>query len=138
MSFRSEKGNLDNMDTSSRVPPGTGLENSLQVTLNDNYDDYFYTSMDTTGYMVHIFYPYDFPDEVSGSLTEILVNFATEALIDIQVDVIRSSDDMKALPVERVSFKVLSLLNGIFFMFGDLILFQTGISPSHFSSYNLI
>lgn len=90
------------MDTKSRVPPGTGIENSLQIILNDSYDDYFYTSMDTTGYMVHIFYPYDFPDKVSGSLTEILVNFATEALISIQVDVIKSSDAMKALPINRV------------------------------------
>lgn len=71
--------------------------------LNDDYEDYFYTAMDTTGYMVHIFYPYDYPDKVSGSLAEILVNFATETLISIHVDVIKSSDAMKALPIDRVS-----------------------------------
>lgn len=60
--------------------------------------------MDTAGYMVHIFYPYDFPDKVSGSLTEVIVNFGTESLISIQVDVIKSSAAMKALPIGRVSF----------------------------------
>lgn len=91
------------MDTSSRIPPGTGIGNSLKVTLIDDYEDYFYTTMDTKGYMVHIFYPYDFPDKVSGSLTEVLVNFATEAFLSIHVDVIKSSKAMKALPISRVS-----------------------------------
>lgn len=48
--------------------------------------------MDTTGYMVHIFYAYEFPDKISGSLNEILVSFGTETLMSIHVDVIKSSD----------------------------------------------
>lgn len=95
---------MNYVDTSSRVPPGTGIENSLQLILNDDYDDYFYTTMDTTGYMVHIFYAYDFPDKISGSLNEILVNFGTQTLISIQVDVIKSSDAMKALRIDQVGF----------------------------------
>ncbi|KAJ8958909.1 hypothetical protein NQ318_019677, partial [Aromia moschata] len=95
-------GNFRLSANKSEVPQGSGvLELGLRVILNNNLDDYFYSGTKTQGFNVHIFEPYDFPDKLSGSLTEIIVNAGFEALIGIEVDVIQSTSQVRMLPMSK-------------------------------------
>ncbi|XP_074029887.1 pickpocket protein 28 [Leptinotarsa decemlineata] len=79
-------------------PLGSGIEYGLTVELHNNIEDYFLSTFETTGYSVKIFNPQDFPDKISGSLSDIIVNFGIEVLLSIDVEVVKSSDFMKILP----------------------------------------
>lgn len=81
---------------------GPGLMYGLEVELNNDLDDYFYTTMETTGFKVHFFLCRDFPDVLSGSLKEFLVDIGRHTLFTIEVDVIRSTPQVKSIPINMV------------------------------------
>lgn len=82
---------------------GAGYQNGLSISLRNNYDDYFLTTLSTNGYMVHIFYPEDFPDKLSGSLSENIVSFGTEVMIILDVQVTDPTKNLMSSSVNIVS-----------------------------------
>ncbi|KAG5897137.1 hypothetical protein JTB14_025090 [Gonioctena quinquepunctata] len=79
----------------------SGIENGLKATLINNIDDYFLTTLETRGYTVQIFYPKDYPDQISGSLSETIVEFGSDVSLGIDVDVVKSSNILRALSYEK-------------------------------------
>lgn len=95
-----------NIPHSIKTAKGVGHQHGLSITLRNNYDDYFFTTMSTTGYLIQIFYSQDFPDKLGGSLTETIVNLGMESLISFHVEVMRPTDDLMSSPLSLVSFRV--------------------------------
>ncbi|XP_018562616.1 pickpocket protein 28-like [Anoplophora glabripennis] len=81
------------------VSHGSGMQYGLEVVLNNDVDDYFYPTLETTGFKVHFFHCKDFPDVLSGSLKEYLVDVGKRILFNIEVDVIRSTPQIKSIPI---------------------------------------
>ncbi|CAG9863576.1 unnamed protein product [Phyllotreta striolata] len=77
---------------------GQGIDKGLQLTLKNNLEDYFSTTLETNGYIVSIFNPRDYADKSSGSLTEIVVNAGTEVFVSIQVSVVNSQQSIRMFP----------------------------------------
>lgn len=102
-SSRYNSYNLDHLD-SVEFAKGAGHQNGLTLALRNNVDDYFFTTTDTVGYVIHIFYPSDFPDKLSGSLSEMIINLGTETLISIDATVIKPTEHLLYAPLEMVSF----------------------------------
>ncbi|VEN36620.1 unnamed protein product [Callosobruchus maculatus] len=82
-----------------KTPIGAGAINGLSIALKNDLEDYFYTSLETTGYKVLLFNPADYPDKISGSLNEIIVGFNKEVLIGLRVDVCQGSSALRQLPL---------------------------------------
>lgn len=81
---------------------GAGYENGLIVTLKNDYDDYFVTTHDTAGYAIQIFYSEDYPDEISGSLSEVIVDLGTVTLINLEVKKIKATENLISSPMKMV------------------------------------
>ncbi|CAG9814012.1 unnamed protein product [Phaedon cochleariae] len=73
-------------------PNGAGVQRGLRLTLNNNVDDYFFSTFPAIGFTVQIFYPNDFPDKMSGSLSEAFINAGTEALISMEFSMTKTSE----------------------------------------------
>nr|CAI5868401.1 unnamed protein product [Callosobruchus analis] len=82
-----------------KKPIGAGAINGLSIALKNDLEDYFFTSLETTGYKVLIFNTADYPDKISGSFTEIIAGFNKEVLIGLRVDVCRGSSALRQLPL---------------------------------------
>lgn len=104
--FRYSRYNLGNISSTIETAKGAGYQNGLTLTLRNNYDDYFFTTLATTGYIIHIFYPKDFPDKLSGSLSENIVSFGTETMINLDVKVMKPTENLQSAPQSMVRFVV--------------------------------
>lgn len=100
---RYKNRNFHEIPTVPQMAHGPGFRHGLEVELNNDVDDYFYTTMETTGFKVHFFLCRDFPDVLSGSLKEFLVGVGQQTLFNVEVDVIKSTPQIKSIPINMVT-----------------------------------
>lgn len=72
------------------------------MTLNNDLEDYFFTTTETTGNMVYIFVPGEYPNENAISLTELIINFGLDAFIGIEAEVTKTDPSLRNLPIGMV------------------------------------
>ncbi|XP_050313683.1 pickpocket protein 11-like [Anthonomus grandis grandis] len=90
-------------DTNTQVPKvskqftGIGVSNGLSVSININASDYFYTSLSAKGCMLKIFLPGDFPDLISGSLRQIIVQENSEVFLKVEPNVLQTYGQVRSL-----------------------------------------
>ncbi|RZC33567.1 pickpocket protein 19-like, partial [Asbolus verrucosus] len=76
-----------------------GVENGLYVSVNNNLEDYYYTTLSSAG--IHTFVPTDYPDKPSGSVTEILTQPNSENFVEIVPTTLTSVEDVVSYPIEK-------------------------------------
>nr|XP_015836317.1 PREDICTED: pickpocket protein 19-like isoform X2 [Tribolium castaneum] len=83
------------------VTTDAGVENGLFVAVNNNLQDYFYTTISAVGVIIHIFVPTDYPDKSSGGLTEILTHPNSENFVEIVPTTLTSVRDVADYSLEK-------------------------------------
>ncbi|KAJ3648155.1 hypothetical protein Zmor_019977 [Zophobas morio] len=71
-----------------------GMKDGLSVTINNDPDDYFYTTLSSSGVNVHVFIPTDYPDKSSGNLMESLADIGSENFIEVIPTTVRAMKEV--------------------------------------------
>ncbi|RZC33568.1 glutamate receptor 2, partial [Asbolus verrucosus] len=92
---------IPNERTTEKMPLTTesGLENGLSVEITNKVDDYFYSTLSSVGVTAHVFFANDYPDKVSGSLNEILIESKSENFLEIVPTTVKAVKDVLHYPV---------------------------------------
>lgn len=102
-SFEEELSKTNNrFSTTYSKFPGYGISKGLSVTINNNFNDYFYSSLATKGAVIKIFSPDDYADFTSGSLRQIVVAEGLEAFVDITANTITAEKAVRWLTPQLV------------------------------------
>ncbi|XP_031330386.1 sodium channel protein Nach-like [Photinus pyralis] len=80
---------------------GGGLKKGLSVKINHNTSDYFYTLFSSSGAIVDIFNPSDFPDMVSGNLQQRLVPIGVEMYVKLSATLIYAAEEVRKYPIQK-------------------------------------
>ncbi|KAK5637987.1 hypothetical protein RI129_012282 [Pyrocoelia pectoralis] len=80
---------------------GKGLENGLSVTINHNTSDYFYPLLSSSGAIVEIFNPLDFPDMVSGNLQQRLVPIGDETFVRLSATATYAAEEVRKYSIHK-------------------------------------
>ncbi|KAI4493118.1 hypothetical protein M0802_009668 [Mischocyttarus mexicanus] len=78
-----------------------GIERGLTVVMEPSLDDYFYTFLPVVGWKVTLFNPTDYPDNISGGVTEVLVSPLLESYLEIEAVSFHSTDQTKSYPIPK-------------------------------------
>ncbi|XP_043493891.1 sodium channel protein Nach-like isoform X2 [Polistes fuscatus] len=78
-----------------------GIERGLTVLMEPFLDDYFYTFLPVIGWKVTLFNPTDYPDNISGGVTEVLVSPLLESYLEIEAVSFYSTSQTKSYPIPK-------------------------------------
>ncbi|KAK2582164.1 hypothetical protein KPH14_004522 [Odynerus spinipes] len=78
-----------------------GIERGLTVVMEPFLDDYFYSFLPIIGWKVTVFNPTDYPDNISGGVTEVLVSPLLESYLEIEAVSFYSTDQTKSYPIPK-------------------------------------
>ncbi|KAI4488109.1 hypothetical protein M0804_004957 [Polistes exclamans] len=95
--------NLNNDEKSMKVKTvkNLGVEGGLTVVMEPFLDDYFYTFLPVIGWKVTLFNPTDYPDNISGGVTEVLVSPLLESFLQIEAVSFHSTSHTKSYPIPK-------------------------------------
>ncbi|KAJ3642287.1 hypothetical protein Zmor_025087 [Zophobas morio] len=92
---------FNNYNNSSFFGAEAGFDRGLQIGVRNQLEDYFYSTLSSTGVVVQIFHSDDYPDKSSGNVNDILIGNSSESFIDIQPTTYEAVVDVEDYPVER-------------------------------------
>nr|KAF7417197.1 hypothetical protein H0235_011728 [Vespula pensylvanica] len=97
------KGNTNNDEEPMevRTVKDLGIERGLTVVMEPFLDDYFYTFLPVIGWKVTLFNPTDYPDNISGGVTEVLVSPLLESYLEIEAVSFYSTGQTKSYPISK-------------------------------------
>ncbi|XP_047355458.1 sodium channel protein Nach-like isoform X2 [Vespa velutina] len=97
------KGNANNDKEPMKVRTvkDLGVERGLTVVMEPFLDDYFYTVLPVIGWKVTLFNPTDYPDNISGGVTEVLVSPLLESYLEIEAVSFYSTGQTKSYPISK-------------------------------------
>ncbi|XP_063980457.1 sodium channel protein Nach-like isoform X2 [Diachasmimorpha longicaudata] len=78
-----------------------GVANGLTVVLEPFLEDYLFPFLPTTGWVVTIFNPGDYPDNTSGGVSEAIVAPSSESFLELDVSSIYSENEIRPVSVNR-------------------------------------
>lgn len=78
-----------------------GIERGLTVVMEPYLDDYFYSFLPIIGWKVTMFNPTDYPDNISGGVTEVLVSPLLESYLEIEAVSFYSTNQTKSYPIPK-------------------------------------
>lgn len=79
----------------------TGPDMGLILVLNGSSDDYFYPLVNSYGFNVQIFDPYEIPDTAAGGVVEKSVNLGMETFLRVNGVTIRTEEEVRRYAVEN-------------------------------------
>ncbi|XP_015171758.1 PREDICTED: sodium channel protein Nach-like isoform X2 [Polistes dominula] len=99
--IRKDNSNDDEEPEEVRTVKDLGIERGLTVVMEPFLDDYFYTFLPVIGWKVTLFNPTDYPDNISGGVTEVLVSPLLESYLEIEAVSFHSTSQTKSYPIPK-------------------------------------
>lgn len=93
---------------------GSDIHAGLSMVVHTDLDDYFYTTMATTGANIHIFDSNSFPETSSGGLQERILTTGVELYIKLSGRVISTVKEVKKYPIANRMCKFVDESSPIF------------------------
>ncbi|XP_011313623.1 sodium channel protein Nach-like, partial [Fopius arisanus] len=78
-----------------------GVANGLTVILEPFVEDYLFPFLPTTGWMITIFNPGDYPDNTSGGVSEAIVAPSSESFLELDVSSFYSENEIRSVSANR-------------------------------------
>lgn len=80
----------------------SGINNGLELLIDNDLEDYFFSTLPTVGVTVQIFNSKDFPDQASGSFTELILPAGHEMFVNIHGVKVKATPELRKHSIKNV------------------------------------